>query len=523
MNAGRRTQAFLSCGLILSAALCFLVLGKAPPALTAPEPPPAPRWIGLFDMKGKVGIKWIPDPGYASVQIYRRRREGPQEFVLAAETRKSQFVDTGVLPGETYLYRLEATGPSGERSGPSPVRSVKVGRSVPRQVSAPRWEGWLPVQNGVGLKWHREEGEKILVFNIYRRRSSEKEFLLLASLAGTSYRDLDLEAETEYVYVLTALGSDFQESPNSTELILVYAPAPEGEGKGAPPSWKRLKTRLVKVVPGGREGFSRPVDVAVGPLSGQVYLVDSAAGTIEVFTREGAYVRTIESSPESPGLFGKPLGIGVDARENLYVIDSAGSEVVIVTSGGEMVRRIRIRGKVPSDLPGLIDVAVAPDGGAFVVDNFMNRVFLLDDRSVLRSFGERGTEPGQFSAPAFCAVDGDGKVYISDALNGRVQVFSPAGEFLLAFGRFFQGPGGFGRPKGVAVGSGGEIFVADSWLNVIQVFGGDGEFHGVLTDESGELLDLGSPNGIALDGRNRIFIAERLSGRLQIRDIIDEY
>jgi hypothetical protein len=43
----------------------------------------------------------------------------------------------------------------------------------------------------------------------------------------------------------------------------------------------------------------------------------------------------------------------------------------------------------------------------------------------------------------------------------------------------------------------------------------------VLTDEFGKALDLGSPNGIALGGENRIYIVERLSNRLQIREILD--
>jgi DNA-binding beta-propeller fold protein YncE len=78
------------------------------------------------------------------------------------------------------------------------------------------------------------------------------------------------------------------------------------------------------------------------------------------------------------------------------------------------------------------------------------------------------------------------------------------------------------RPKGVAVAPNGEIYVADSWQNSVQVFAATGEHLAVLTDERGTPLDLGSPNGIALGSGNRIYIAERLSARLQIRQIIDE-
>ena len=56
----------------------------------------------------------------------------------------------------------------------------------------------------------------------------------------------------------------------------------------------------------------------------------------------------------------------------------------------------------------------------------------------------------------------------------------------------------------------------------MQVFAATGQPLAILVDEDGKPLDLGSPNGIALGRDNRIYIAERLSARLQIREIIDE-
>ena len=95
-----------------------------------------------------------------------------------------------------------------------------------------------------------------------------------------------------------------------------------------------------------------------------------------------------------------------------------------------------------------------------------------------------------------------------------------SGRFVRGFGQYRQGPGGLGRPKGVAVSEKGEVFVADSWQNMVQVFDREGRFLAVLTDEDGDKLDLGSPNGIALGAENRIYIVERLSSRLQIREMI---
>ena len=137
------------------------------------------------------------------------------------------------------------------------------------------------------------------------------------------------------------------------------------------------------------------------------------------------------------------------------------------------------------------------------------------------TFGGAGFEEGKLSSPTFCARDGEGRLLVSDTMNGRVQVFDAAGNFVRSFGTYGQGLGRFARPKGIAVDGQGRIYVADSWQNVIQVFDERGQFEAILTDERGELLDLGSPSGIAIDG-NRVYIAERLSRRLQIREFLDE-
>ena len=171
---------------------------------------------------------------------------------------------------------------------------------------------------------------------------------------------------------------------------------------------------------------------------------------------------------------------------------------------------------------GLIDAAVTGTGKVFVVDNYNNRISIVGDSGLDRFFGEPGFEPGRLSAPTFCAIGKDGRFYISDALNGRVQVFEPSGRFVRSFGEYRQGPGGLARPKGIALAGDGKVLVADSWQNTIQVFDGEGRLTGLLADESGGPLDLGSPNGIALGEGNLLYIVERLANRLQIREIVDE-
>ena len=49
---------------------------------------------------------------------------------------------------------------------------------------------------------------------------------------------------------------------------------------------------------------------------------------------------------------------------------------------------------------------------------------------MLSWWGGKGTEPVQFDEPHSIAIDLDGRLYVGDRRNKRVQVFDPKGKFL---------------------------------------------------------------------------------------------
>ena len=78
------------------------------------------------------------------------------------------------------------------------------------------------------------------------------------------------------------------------------------------------------------------------------------------------------------------------------------------------------------------DVAFASNGDFYVSDGYGNpRVakFTRDGKFLLQ-FGTRGNGPGQFGLPHNVVVDAQGKVYVTDRDNERVEVFDSNGKFL---------------------------------------------------------------------------------------------
>ena len=129
------------------------------------------------------------------------------------------------------------------------------------------------------------------------------------------------------------------------------------------------------------------------------------------------------------------------------------------------------------------------------------------------SVGAPGSAAGQFSYPRAVAVDTEGRIYVADSGNNRVQVFSADGTFLRQWGSLCKldtgegcvsgGDGQFNEPWGIAVGQDGSVYVSDTWNHRIQRFTSEGQFvskWGAFGSTGGEL------------GQEAIFYGPRAAG-----------
>jgi hypothetical protein len=78
------------------------------------------------------------------------------------------------------------------------------------------------------------------------------------------------------------------------------------------------------------------------------------------------------------------------------------------------------------------DMVVLPSGDIYVSDGYgNNRIVQFDARGkFVRAWGKLGTGPGEFSLPHAIAADSQGRIYVADRNNVRVQVFDRTGKFL---------------------------------------------------------------------------------------------
>jgi len=164
------------------------------------------------------------------------------------------------------------------------------------------------------------------------------------------------------------------------------------------------------------------------------------------------------------------------------------------------------------------DVAWDAAGNIFVSDGYGNsRVAKFDKNGVfIKSWGSRGTEPGQFNTPHTIATDAQGNVYVGDRGNRRIQVFDNGGEFKKAYLNV-------GAPWAVCISPGPHQYLFSSNSNgtsdmengEIYKMELDGKILGKFGTAGKLLREFGSVHEIDCRNPNEILVGEITNWRVQ--------
>jgi DNA-binding beta-propeller fold protein YncE len=266
--------------------------------------------------------------------------------------------------------------------------------------------------------------------------------------------------------------------------------------------------------PGSRpsDSMMKPYGIAVAP-NGRVYITDTAARRVFAFDLDEKVVSFVGES--GSGKLAKPIGVAVDGDNRVFVADGTLKRVFGYGRDGELAVAIGHDGELES--PAGLDIDRV-NKRLYVVDSAKHQVlsYSTEDGSLLKTIGKRGSEPGEFNFPTNLCVDGEGRLYVADTLNFRVQIFDREGAFVKMFGTLGDTPGSFNRPKGIAVDSEGHIYVADSAFGNFQIFDADGRLLLFVGTGGNRLGEFFLPAGVAIDGRDRIYVADQGNSRVQV-------
>jgi len=268
-------------------------------------------------------------------------------------------------------------------------------------------------------------------------------------------------------------------------------------------------------------GYEFNADVAAVGVDSHdnVYAFNRGAHPMCVFDRDGNFLRSW-----GEGVFRRPHGVHMAPDDTLWLTDDGDHTVRHCTLDGKTLATIGIPGAPRPYMSGepfhrCTHTALSPHGDLYVSDGYGNaRVHKFAPNGTrLLSWGEPGTDPGQFNIPHNICCDGDGWVYVADRENHRVQVFDGDGKFEAQWHDMHRPSGLFMErgPQGrFYVGEiGGGLGVNQDMPNIgprVSIYDHAGELLARLGNrpaglEPGQFI---SPHGLAVDSRGDIYVGE---------------
>ena len=262
----------------------------------------------------------------------------------------------------------------------------------------------------------------------------------------------------------------------------------------------------------------------------QVYVFNRGEHPMIIFDRAGNFLRSWGED-----LFSRAHGIHIGPDESLYCTDDGDHTVRRCTLDGKVLMTIGIPGRPTPFMAGepfhrCTHTALSPQGDIYVSDGYGNaRVHKYSpDGKLLLSWGEPGTDPGQFNIPHNICSDADGWIYVADRENHRVQVFDGNGRFETQWFNMH-------RPCGLCMETGPEplcyIGELGPSLAVNLKVPNIGPRLSIVTKEGALLARVGdlhaglgpgqfiAPHGLAVDSHGDIYVGEvSYTAWPQIRD-----
>lgn len=266
---------------------------------------------------------------------------------------------------------------------------------------------------------------------------------------------------------------------------------------------------------GGRLRMSKPYGITTDK-DGKIYVTDTGLGTVWVFDEKGKKVSFLGA-----GQLRTPIGVAVDAKGRVFVSDARAQRVYAYNKEGKQVMALGGPKDEPGNPSGLaIDAAT---NRLYVANAKLHKikVYEADNGKFLFDIGSRGSDQGQLNFPTNLSIR-DGKLYVTDTGNFRIQLFDLDGKYLKHFGRVGDALGQFARPKGVDVDSEGHIYVTDAAFDNVQIFNEAGQLLLFVGSKGRDPGFFWLPSGLHIDLRDRIYVADQYNNRIQVFQYLNE-
>ena len=189
-----------------------------------------------------------------------------------------------------------------------------------------------------------------------------------------------------------------------------------------------------------------PVNITIAE-DGTRYLCDAGLGKVLIFDEDDRFIGEIAGEGDWA-----PFDLLI-RNDELYLTNTRAAHVEVWSRDGHLLRTIGEKGEGPDQFAMPINLALGPDDQLYVVDTYHRAVKVFDpDRGhYLRQIGGPGNRVGSFARPKGIAIDDHGVVYVGDSQYNVIQMFEGSGQLLMVFGERGTEPWSMGMPAGLLI------------------------------------------------------------------------
>jgi hypothetical protein len=193
-------------------------------------------------------------------------------------------------------------------------------------------------------------------------------------------------------------------------------------------------------------------------------------------------------------------GVAVDKQDRVWMLNEIEPQVQIYTKEGEFVDAWRKLGfRSPHSL------RIDPQGNVWIADYSRHIVRKYSPQGklllTLGTLDQAGDDPAHFNSPTDTAIGPRGDVFVTDGYgNNRIVHFDPAGKFVKAWGKLGVGAGELSQPHSIVIDSQGRLYVGERNNCRIQVFDQEGR-------SLAEWRNLVNPWGMWITPRDEILVS----------------
>ena len=250
---------------------------------------------------------------------------------------------------------------------------------------------------------------------------------------------------------------------------------------------------------------------------GNIFVIHRGPMSVMEFDPDGNFIRGF-----GDGLFERAHGLRIDGEDNIWATDVASNLAYKFDPDGRLQMVLGVKGHSGEWHPfGHLrllhepnEAVVGPSGDIFVLQGHGKAESLVlkfdHDGNFIKSWGGKGSGPGQLNLPHSLVFDAQGLLYIADRNNARIQVFDADGNYI----REWQQPG---TPCGLFMGADQHIWLAHGHAGQIMKLDLNGKVVGAMADAgTGKIPGkYGEAHYIAVSPRDEVFVADTLNWRVQ--------